>query len=137
MPKSTDRTAEPRGESPSDRPNRKDDLAAYNGEFFSAYTEANKAFFENAVAWNQEMMRFANERLEANARLFQSLPTCRDWQEAASLQSEFARSETDAYRTALPKLTEQAVRNCAAVWDSTFGQAPEVARGPTKTAPKT
>lgn len=129
MTKTTSKTTESQGASSA---SPRAEFSAFGDELFSSYAEASKSFFEGVMALNEEVIRFANERFEASARLFQDLPACRDWQEAASLHSEFAQSETDAYRTAVPKFTEQAIRSCAVAWKSPI----EPVRGFTKNAPK-
>ena len=93
------------------------------GALFPAYARACQAVFGNAVAFNQEVMRFANERLQANAQLLRDLPQCTKWENAVSLQSDFARSATSAYVAEMPRLTERAVRTCTAILTPTAGPA--------------
>jgi hypothetical protein len=44
------------------------ETTAFSGDLFSAYVQGSQAFLESAVALNQEILRFANERLEADAQ---------------------------------------------------------------------
>jgi len=92
------------------------EVAAFNGDLFSAYAKASQAFLESTVALNQEVMRFVNERLQANAQALQDLPNCTSWEDAVAVQSELARSAADAYSAEVPKLTEHAAKNCTALY---------------------
>lgn len=113
MTKTTQRTAKP---GMGSLPFPQIDVAAFNSNMISAYAKASQEFFENALTLNQEMMRFATERLEANAHVLQELPKCGSWDRALTVQSEFARSSAEACFAEMPLLTEQAARTCTALW---------------------
>lgn len=85
------------------------------GAMFPAYARTYQAVFRNAAAFNQEVMRFANERLQANAQLLRELPRCTQWENAISVQSDFVRSASNAYAAEMPRLTERTVRTCTAL----------------------
>ena len=94
------------------------EMPAINGDLFQPYVEVGQAFFENAMAWNQEIMDFASERLEADTEAIQKLSRCGTLEELVSAQTEFTSSVVDAYGDEIPKLMEQAARTCTAVWPS-------------------
>ncbi|GBE44222.1 hypothetical protein BMS3Bbin10_02312 [bacterium BMS3Bbin10] len=43
-------------------------MTAFNGNVFSAHAQASQALIESAAALNQEMVRFAKERLQTDSR---------------------------------------------------------------------
>ncbi len=88
----------------------------FAGALFPAYAQMCQSVIGNALAFNQEVMRFANERVQANAQLLRDLPQCAKWENAISVQSDFARSATSAYAAEMPRLTERAIRTCTAIW---------------------
>jgi len=101
MTQSSDKTR-PTPESGFEFPGFK--MPEFNSDLFPNYSQAHRAFLENAVAINQEMMRFAQERLQADAQLLQELPKCTNWEQTTTVQSDFARAASDAYMREMPKL---------------------------------
>ena len=75
-----------------------------NGDLMSRYAEAGQAAFLTAVKMNQELLRFAGERFQADIAAFQTLSQCTNWTELADCQSAFARTATEAYEAELSKL---------------------------------
>ena len=94
---------------PSPFPN----ITRLTGSFLESYARAGQAFIENAFGLNQEMMRFANNRFQADMEAIQTLGKCSDWQDIVSFQSAFARSAADAYITEMPELAEHITRTCS------------------------
>ena len=92
------------------------EMPAINGDLFLPYVEAGQAFFENAMAWNQEIIDFASERLDADTEALQNLSRCGSLEELVSAQTDFASSVVDAYGDEIPKLMEQAARTCTSIW---------------------
>ncbi len=99
------------------------EIAAFNGDLFSAYAKASQAFLESTVALNQEVMRFVNGRLQAHAQALRDLPDCTSWEDAVAVHSDLARSAADVYSAEVPKLTEQAAKNCTALYEPLFETA--------------
>lgn len=110
MTKSTDKTTQ---RPTVDFPVPQFDMPAFNGNMFSAYARASAVLLENAAAMNREIVRFANKRLEADAKLLQELPTCTSWEKSVKVQSDFARAASEAYSEEIPKLMEQGAKCCA------------------------
>lgn len=102
------------------------DLSVFNGTILAAYAQAGQTLLIRAVELNQEMIRFAGERLEANARMWQGLPTTTTWERMVEIQSEFLRGAADAYLNEVPRLTEQAARTCSAMWEPVLDSAEEL-----------
>jgi len=73
-------------------------------EVFEAYFRAGQTAFESAVALNEELMRFAGERLQADIDALKTLPRCANWQEMASAQSDFMTTAAEAYQVEASKL---------------------------------
>jgi hypothetical protein len=75
-----------------------------NGKLMACYARAGQTAFMNAVKMNQELLRFAGERFQADVAAFQTLARCTSWNELADCQTDFARTATEAYETELSKL---------------------------------
>ncbi len=89
-------------------------MPTFNGNLFSAYAHVSQTLLESAAALNQEIARFANERLEADAQLLQRLPRCTNWEDTVGVQTDFARAASEAYSAEIPKLMEKGSQCCAA-----------------------
>jgi len=79
----------------------------FTSPMFANYAENQKAFFESSQALSQEIMRFTNERIQANAEWLQSLPQCTNPEKAVSVQTDFVRSANEACMAEMPKLIEK------------------------------
>ena len=75
-----------------------------NGRLMSCYARAGQTALMNAVKLNQEIMRFAGERFQAEVQAFQALSRCANWTELADCQTDFTRTATEAYEAELSKL---------------------------------
>ena len=75
-----------------------------NGKLMACYARVGQTAFMNAVKMNQELMRFAGERFQADFRAFQAMSRCANWTELADCQTDFARTATEAYEAELSKL---------------------------------
>ncbi len=82
----------------------------------AANAKLGQAMLANAMAFNQELSRFASQRLAADAGLFATISQCANLNEAVAAQSDFARQAMESYTAEMPKLMEQAVRNTASLW---------------------
>jgi len=72
-----------------------------NGKLMACYASAGQTAFMNAVKMNQEIMRFASERFQADV---QAMARCTNWNEMADYQTDFARTVTQAYEAEMSKL---------------------------------
>jgi hypothetical protein len=75
-----------------------------NGKLMAYYAEAGQTALMNAVKMNQELMRFAGERFQADVQALQTMSRCANWSELADCQTDFARKTTEAYEAELSKL---------------------------------
>jgi len=98
-------------------------MAVFNGNFFESYVRSGQVFFDSAFNLNQELMRFAADRIQADAEAFQTMAQCTNVQDMMGCQSKFAQTMADAYLAEIPKVTEQAARTCAAIWAPVFESA--------------
>lgn len=108
------------------------DVAAFNSTLISACFKAGQTFLENTLALNQEVMRFASERLEADVQALQDLPRCKNWGETIAVQSDFVRTATEAYLAEMPQMTERATRAGAAMWAAAVETANAMPQGGAK-----
>lgn len=81
-------------------------LENFNGKFAECCMRASQAYFINAFKLNQEILRFATERMQADIAAMQALSSCKDWSEVASCQSDYTRSAAEAYQAEVSKLTK-------------------------------
>jgi len=75
-----------------------------NGKLMACYARAGQTAFMNAVKMNQEIMRFAGERFQADVQALQAMARCTNWNEMADYQTDFARTVTQAYEAEMSKL---------------------------------
>ena len=64
-----------------------------SGQLFDAAFQAGGT----CLAWNEEVFRFASDRLHQDAELGLALTKCRTWTEAAELQRDWATRTTEDY----------------------------------------
>lgn len=83
------------------------ELGDMNNNAFEAYLRTSRAILENAAAVNQEMMRFAGERFQADLEAIQTLPGYTNIPGVMNFQSEFMRRAADAYQAEFSKLMQQ------------------------------
>lgn len=100
----------------------------FGGDLMAAYFRTGKALFDQTVALNAEIARFAGSRVQANMDLLQALPGCTTVEKLAALQSEHVRSTMKAYADELPRLTTEVTRTCAGAWAPAFDAASEPGR---------
>jgi hypothetical protein len=81
-------------------------MTLFDGKLAECYMRASQAMFMNAFKFNQEVLRFATERFQADIRALQSLSRCANLTEVASCQSEFARKTAEAYEKEMTTLAE-------------------------------
>jgi len=100
------------------------EMPTANAQMFPNFPQMNNAFVERGGVLNKEIMRFANERAQANAKLLQSLPECTSWDKAVAVQTEFMTSTSGAFMLEMPKLVEKATE----MWTSMFAPLAEAAK---------
>jgi hypothetical protein len=99
------------------------DAAEMNGTLVKSYVGASQKILEGAVGFNQEIMRFAGERLEADMEALQQLSQCTNWPAFMNFQSTFARSAVEAYQNEMSKLAELTSKATAATWQPLYDLA--------------
>ena len=82
-------------------------LSNLNEDLLESYLLASQKFFDNAFAFNEELMRFVGHRLEKDMNAFQALSQCKSGDEVVSLQTDFIRTTAEDYQTEVAKLVEQ------------------------------
>jgi hypothetical protein len=80
------------------------DMNMFNGRLVACCARAGQSAFVNAFKMNQEILRFAGERFQADVQAMQTLSRCANWTELADCQTDFARTVTEAYETELSRL---------------------------------
>ncbi len=80
------------------------DMNMFNSRLAACYARAGQSVFMNAFKMNQEILRFAGERFQADVQALQTLSRCANWTELADYQTDFARTTTEAYEAELSKL---------------------------------
>lgn len=93
------------------------EIEAFNANAFDAYLRASRAVLESAAALNQEMMRFAGERVKADLEALQVLPGYTNVQGMVSFQSEYMRKLAEAYQTEFTKLMQQSTDAASAMFE--------------------
>jgi hypothetical protein len=83
------------------------DMGEVNSSVFDAYVRTSQAILESAAVLNQEMVRFAGERLQADLEALQTLPGYTNMQGAVSFQSDYMRRAAEAYQAEFTKLMQQ------------------------------
>jgi hypothetical protein len=75
-----------------------------NGKLMACYARAGQTALMNAVKMNQEILRFAGERFQADVHALQTMSRCTNWTEFTDCQTDFARTVTEAYETEVSRL---------------------------------
>jgi hypothetical protein len=104
------------------------EMGEFNENFFEAYVRTSQAILESAAALNQEMVRFAGERYQADLEAIQTLPGYTNVQGVVNFQSEFMRKTAEAYQTEFSKLMQQSADAASTVFEPMI----ETASGPVK-----
>lgn len=107
------------------------DITDINGSIVGAYVQASQAILENAYTLNQEMLRFAGERFQADVAALQTLSQCTNWEEMAGVQSKFTRTATEAYQAEIAKLTARSSDAISAAWQPLQETAKTLSEGTT------
>jgi hypothetical protein len=93
------------------------EMGDINNDVFEAYIRTSQAILENAAALNQEMVRFAGERFQADMEAIQTLPGYTNVQGVVNFQSEFMRRAAEAYQAEFSKLMQQSTDAMSTVFE--------------------
>ncbi len=110
-------------------------LAKLNQSFAQAVSNAGKAYLEGIVALQEELLGFANTRLQDNEESRDALLSCRDMSEAVRIQQAWARKVSERYICEAQRLVELASETSSNSWSPILNQAREATvKGKPKTA---
>jgi len=87
-----------------------------NEDLFSTASQAGQEMLASAISFNEEVARFANERLKANVERFEGLSKCGSIEDALTMQNVFARKMIEDYTQEMSKLAETATRGYMDAW---------------------
>ena len=79
-----------------------------NGENMQAFMKAGEAWLQGMADLNNEMMTFANRRLQEQAETRESLTQCKDLETAYRVNCDFAQKATQVYLEEATKLMSMA-----------------------------
>ena len=103
------------------------DFSAAANSSISAYSAATQAMLKGVAAFNEEIMAFANSRIEENMKAGQALMHCDHLGGAVQLQIDCACGATEQYLAEAGKLAEIATRVTGECWTPLQDRAHEVA----------
>ncbi|MDH3514566.1 MAG: phasin family protein [Gammaproteobacteria bacterium] len=93
------------------------EMEDFNASAFDAYMRTSRAILENTAALNQEMLRFAGERFQADLAALQTLPGYTNVQGVMTFQSEFMRKAAEAYQAEFSKLMQQSTEAASTMFE--------------------
>lgn len=86
------------------------DVSAMAAAFFNGPMDAvmrtTESYGKACLAWHEEILRFAAERLQRDSELGHALASTRNWTDAAKLHQEWATSTLRDYTTETSRLFE-------------------------------
>lgn len=85
-------------------------LALANTVPNGALKRASEAWVDSARAWQQEMTRFASDRLAKDSEATRQFQGCRDWNTMAKLHQEWLASAAQDYAEFLGRLGKTAAK---------------------------
>ena len=80
--------------------------AFFSGPMVDAVVRTTESYGKACLAWHEEVMRFAAERLQRDSELGQALVSTRSWADAAKLHQEWAASALRDYTNETTRLFE-------------------------------
>ncbi|MBV8536656.1 MAG: phasin family protein [Alphaproteobacteria bacterium] len=80
--------------------------AFLNGPIVDALMRTTESYSKACLAWHEEILRFAAERLQRDSELGQALANTRNWADAAKLHQEWASSALRDYTNETTRLLE-------------------------------
>lgn len=113
-------------------------LAKLNQSFAQSVTSASKAYLEGIVSLQDELLGFANTRLQDNEESRDALLSCKDMSEAVRIQQAWARKVSERYICEAQRLVELASETSSNSWSPILAQTREatVKAKPKSTAAK-
>ena len=81
-----------------------------------------QAYMTGAAEMNKEFMNFITTRLQSDAELGQSLATCSDWADAASVHGDWVRKMSEEYTAETETLMEIASATAQESWAAANGE---------------
>jgi hypothetical protein len=108
--------------------------AFLNGPIVDVLMRTTESYSKACLAWHEEILRFAAERLQRDSELGQALANTRSWADAAKLQQEWATSALRDYTNETTRLFEIAADVGSKVARSSAQAASETGRTVTEAA---
>lgn len=105
------------------------DMGEFNGNAFDAYVRTSQAILENAAALNQEMVRFAGERYQADLEAIQALPGYTDVQGVVKFHSDCMCRAAEAYQAEFSKLMQQSAQAASTMFEPMIESAGNPVKG--------
>jgi hypothetical protein len=90
-----------------------------NGPIFEALALSGKACAKACFAWQEEVMRFASDRLKKDSEFGRSMSTCQNWTDLAKLQQQWAAVAAQDYvaeANRLAQLASEVTQDGIAAW---------------------
>lgn len=81
-----------------------------NGHMAETLVRVGEACTKACASWQEEMVRFAGDRLKKDGELGQSLSTCQSWSDLTRLQQEWAAAMARDYAEEATRLTQLATK---------------------------
>lgn len=111
--------------------------AFLNGPMVDALMRTTESYSKACLAWHEEILRFAAERLQRDSELGQALANTRNWADAAKLHQEWASSALRDYTNETTRLFEIAADAGAKVAQTSTQAAAEAGQAATEAARST
>ncbi len=108
--------------------------AFLNGPMVDVLVRTTESYSKACLAWHEEILRFATERLQRDSELGQALANTRSWADAAKLQQEWATSALRDYTNETTRLFEIAADAGSKVAQTQAQAASETGRTVTEAA---
>jgi hypothetical protein len=101
--------------------------AFLNGPVLGALTRGGEVYGRNLLRWQNELLRFASERLRNDTEFGRSLIGCRDWTDASRLQQAWLSNTLQDYVEETGRLFRLATSQEGDVAETSREEAQEVA----------
>jgi len=100
-----------------------EDFAAFNDATAEALAKARRVYVDALGELNGELSGFFTKRLDHDMELSRSVTGCKDWQELAHLQQDWAREAMEEYLAEATKLMQLYSKASMEGWQTFYGQA--------------
>lgn len=95
-----------------------DNLTAFNNATADAFMKASKAYWDSLAELNEEISAFFTKRVQHDMELSRSITGCDDWQKAADLQQNWARTAMEDYMAETMRLMQIYSQASMAGWQT-------------------